>query len=354
MNNYKVIGVMSGTSLDGVDIAYCNFSEDNSKWSYCIEYAETFPYSDTWKETLSILENLTAFSFVSVHKEYGHFLGKLVSDFIAKHHILPDFIASHGHTIFHQPDKRITCQIGDGAAIVAECGIPVVCDFRSMDVALGGQGAPLVPIGDKFLFSDFDYCLNLGGFANISYECNAKRIAFDICPVNIVLNKIAENSGKVYDYNGNLASVGYMNRELFNMLNGLEYYKKKHPKSLGKEWVTQYFNPLIDKSNLPDEGKLCTICEHIAFQIASIVNPTEKENKNMLVTGGGTYNLFLKVKLEEYCKCKIIIPDAKTIEYKEALIFAFLGVLRVRNDINCFCSVTGASKDNICGAIYMV
>ncbi|MFA4852433.1 MAG: anhydro-N-acetylmuramic acid kinase [Bacteroidales bacterium] len=351
MNNYKVIGVMSGTSLDGVDIAYCNFSEDNSKWSYCIEYAETFPYSDTWKETLSTLDNSTAFRFVSVHKEYGHFLGKLVSDFIAKHHILPDFVASHGHTIFHQPDKRITCQIGDGAAIAAECGIPVVCDFRSVDVALGGQGAPLVPIGDKFLFPDFDYCLNLGGFANISYECNAKRIAFDISPVNIVLNRIAENSGKAYDDNGNLASAGYVNRELLNMLNDLEYYKKIHPKSLGKEWVMQYFNPLIDKFNLPDEDKLCTICEHIAFQIASVVNLAE--NKNMLVTGGGAYNSFLIVRLEEYCKCKIIIPDAKTIEYKEALIFAFLGVLRMNNKNNSLSSVTGATRDNISGAVYL-
>jgi len=351
MNNYKVIGVMSGTSLDGVDIAYCVFSEQNGKWSYCIEYAETLPYNKAWKETLGTLENSTAFRFASVHKEYGHFLGKLVSDFIAKHHILPDSVASHGHTIFHQPDKRITCQIGDGAAIAAECGIPVVCDFRSVDVALGGQGAPLVPIGDKFLFSDFDYCLNLGGFANISYECNAKRIAFDISPVNIVLNRLALLLGKEFDYKGELAASGKLNQSLLDDLNNLEYYRLNPPKSLGKEWLREYIWPIMDKYNISTQDKLCTFCEHVSVQVSYASK--DMSFGRMIITGGGTYNDFLISRIKAYSHHEIFLPDNRTIDFKEALIFAFLGVLRVRNDINCFCSVTGASKDNICGAVYL-
>jgi len=352
MKSYNVIGVMSGTSLDGVDIAYCVFSEEDGKWLYFIKYAELNKYDEYWNNTLLNIENSSAFDFVSTNKLYGHFIGKLLKNFIKKYNIQPDFIASHGHTIFHQPEKMITCQIGDGAAIAAETGLTVICDFRSLDVALGGQGAPLVPIGDKLLFAEYDFCLNLGGIANISFDKEKERIAFDICPVNIVLNKIAQNFGKVYDDNGFLASEGQINQELLNNLNELEYYKSYPPKSLGKEWVMKYFIPIINKSNLSDNDKLCTICEHIAIQISKVVNFSE--NKKMMVTGGGAFNSFLISRIKDYCKCVVIIPDSKTIEYKEALIFAFLGLLRMNNKNNCLSSVTGAKRDNIGGAVYSV
>lgn len=342
---------MSGTSLDGVDIAYCIFLNENKKWSYKIECAETISYDAFWRNTLGSLEKSTAFDFVKIHKQYGHFLGKSISEFVKKYNISPDFIASHGHTIFHQPEKKITFQLGDGAAIVSEINVPVVCDFRSSDVALGGQGAPLVPIGDEFLFPDYDYCLNLGGFANISFKENKKRIAFDICPVNIVLNNIAAACGKEYDKNGDIASCGKMNSDLLNKLNGLDFYKNPFPKSLGKEWVTENFNPLVDEFSISSEDKLHTICEHISFQISNIVN--QKKKDKMLVTGGGAYNSFLISRLKEKCKVEIVIPEKKIIDFKEALIFAFLGVLRMTNHANCLRSVTGAIKDNIGGAVYL-
>ena len=377
-NEYNCIGVMSGTSLDGVDIAFCKFYFENNKWQYSIEQAETIKYDKSWKNILAYLENSNALNFVIIHKQYGHFLGKLISKFIRKHRVTPDFIASHGHTIFHQPENKITFQIGDGAAIAAECGFPVVCDFRSLDVAMGGQGAPLVPIGDKLLFADYDYCLNLGGFANISFENKNKRIAFDICPVNIVLNKIAENFGKEYDENGAISAKGKINLSLLNELNDLGYYKNNFPKSLGKEWVLKYFFPILNKYNIPDEDKLCTVCEHIALQISHQLASTSlsnhstslsnhstnisiskcnnqnrhANNNKMLITGGGAYNSFLISRINENCKVLTDIPSKKIIDFKEALIFAFLGVLRITNNVNCLSSVTGASSNNIGGAVY--
>jgi len=351
MNNYKAVGVMSGTSLDGVDIAYCIFSEDKGKWLYRIECAETAPYDKIWKETLGTLENSTASHFIEIHKNYGHFLGKLICGFITKNKLQPDLIASHGHTVFHQPEKQITCQIGDGAAIAAECGIPVVCDFRSGDVAFGGQGAPLVPIGDKFLFPGFEYCLNLGGFANISYEYHAKRIAFDISPVNIVLNRLASLLGKDYDNKGRLAASGKLNRSLLSDLNGLGYYHLNPPKSLGREWLQENIQPVMDKYAVPVQDKLYTFCEHIGMQVSRAIK--DMSHGRMIITGGGAYNDFLISRIRAYLNHEIFIPDNKTIEFKEALIFAFLGVLRMRSEINCFCSVTGASRDSICGAVYL-
>jgi anhydro-N-acetylmuramic acid kinase len=351
MNVLKGIGVMSGTSLDGVDVAYCEFAEENNKWKYSILNAETFTYSNSLKSTLANLENSSALDFAHTHKEYGHFLGKLINDFITKNKIVPEFVASHGHTIFHQPEIKFTFQIGDGAAIAAECGLPVICDFRSLDVAKGGQGAPLVPVGDKLLFDEFEFCLNLGGFANISYDKNNVRIAHDICPVNIVLNNLTRTIGKEFDFEGGLASKGRINSELLKDINQLEFYHLNAPKSLGKEWVLKYLMPVLDRYEISLEDKLATLCEHIAYQIAVIVGSAS--SKKMLVTGGGAYNKFLMSKISELCNCKVIIPDSKTVEYKEALIFAFLGLLRLNKQVNCLKSVTGAESDNVGGAIYL-
>ena len=346
---HHVIGLMSGTSLDGLDIAFCEFHQSDGRWNYRIVHAETISYSKEWRDRLSNLESGTAFDFAAADCSYGHLLGKCTRQFIDLHHLRPDFIASHGHTIFHQPQKMLTTQIGKGAAIAAETGFHVVSDFRSLDVALGGQGAPLVPIGDRLLFPDFDYCLNLGGFANISYEKAGSRIAFDICPVNIVLNKLANILDLGYDPEGQNAGRGMINAELLGKLNSLSFYGEPPPKSLGKEWVIQHISPLLEDAKCSVNDLLATYCEHVAIQVASSVQGGAE--KKLLITGGGAFNNFLIGRIQHHTNIRIVLPDAHTINYKEALIFAFLGVLRWRNEVNCLCSVTGASRDSSGGLI---
>jgi anhydro-N-acetylmuramic acid kinase len=348
MNYYKVIGLMSGTSLDGVDIAYCHFYLKD-KWTFEILIAETIPYPAEWKTTLQNLPNSQAIDLAKADIEYGNYLGEITAKFISIHKLNPDFISSHGHTIFHQPGRRLTLQIGKGTCISAKTSVPVIYDFRSLDVVLGGQGAPLVPIGDKFLFSEYKYCLNLGGIANISYETAKGRIAFDICPLNLAINHLAGEAGKLYDEDGIMASVGGLNADLLDKLNKLPYYKIYPPKSLGREWFETCFLPLIDDKNIDLKDRLRTTTEHIAFQLSR--NFDLMPGENILITGGGAMNSFLIKQLERLTGVKIHLPDRKLIDFKEALIFAFLGVLRWRNEINCLCSVTGAKRDSSGGII---
>lgn len=352
MDKYRVIGLMSGTSQDGLDIAFCTISVKNNKWSYIINKAYTIKYNAKLKHKLSALETASASDLAAAHMEFGEYMGLQVNKFIKKYKIKPDFIASHGHTIFHRPDKGFTFQLGAGASIAATCNMQVVADFRSLDVALGGQGAPLVPIGDRLLFTDYDYCLNLGGFANVSYEKLNKRLAFDICPVNIVLNQYAEMLGMEYDAGGDLSRKGTVNEKLLNELNSLAFYKTKKgkPKSLGKEWVIEFVMPLFKKHAIAENDILRTFTEHIAWQIAAALN--NKTSSKVLVTGGGAYNKFLLERIKAKSRCKFILPGDVLINYKEALIFALLGVLKVRNEINTLRSVTGASSDSSGGAVY--
>ncbi len=348
----KVIGVMSGTSLDGVDLAFVEFKEGNGQINFSLQACETISYNNEWKKSLKESISLNAESFCKLNVDYGHFLGKLIIDFIKKNNLSVDLIASHGHTIFHQPQNKFTVQIGDGASIHAETKLPVINDFRSLDVALGGQGAPLVPVGDQLLFSEYKYCLNLGGIANISYQDkNQIRKAFDICPVNMILNYLSEETGMPYDKDGLRAEKGNLSDTLFNQLNQLEYYKLSAPKSLGYEWFLQTFLPLVKSSSLSTEDKLNTACHHIAFQIAKTIVGDDKNSK-MLVTGGGAKNKFLLSLLKKYCATEAIIPEGKIIDYKEALIFALLGYLRVQNNTNVLSSVTGASANSISGALH--
>jgi anhydro-N-acetylmuramic acid kinase len=353
LETYNVVGLMSGTSLDGLDIAFCRFSHQDGQWSYQILNAETVSYSQELKESLIAMETSSALDFLEADIQYGFYLGQRVSDFIIRHDIRPDFISSHGHTIFHQPERKISIQVGSGKAIAAKCSLPVVSDFRSLDVALGGQGAPLVPVGDKLLFPSYDYCLNLGGFANISYEHKGKRLAYDICPVNIVMNDVALRLGSPFDRNGDFAKDGLLSNYLLNELNQLPFYKQigDGPKSLGKEWVQKNVDPLLEKYELDDHDLLHTFCEHIAVQVGRAVN--DKPKGKMLVTGGGAYNSYLIERIRANCKQAVELPDATTIEFKEALIFAFLGVLRMRKEINCLKSVTGAIRDNCGGSVYL-
>jgi anhydro-N-acetylmuramic acid kinase len=351
MDTYKVIGVMSGTSLDGLDLACCHFTKNGDKWHYKILKAVTIEYNEERKKLLSKIMLGNALEMTAADAELGIFIGKEIKKMVTKNSLAVDFISSHGHTIFHQPAKGFTLQIGSGAHICATAKLPVVCDFRSLDVALGGQGAPLVPVGDKLLFSSYEYCLNLGGIANISFDQAGNRIAFDICPVNIVLNNLAEQSGKPYDKNGEMAARGKVNKDLLQQLNRMDYYKAKFPKSIGREWIDETIFPLMKKINLSVDDKLATFCAHVAEQTSNILLRSGGE---MLVTGGGAFNNFLVEKIKAACagKVKVVVPDAETIMFKEALIFAFLGVLRMRSEVNCLSSVTGADKDSMGGVVY--
>jgi anhydro-N-acetylmuramic acid kinase len=353
MDTYKVIGVMSGTSLDGLDLAYCHFINEKGTWTYKIFEAATIEYTEERKKQLNKIMLGSALEITAADAELGKFIGKEIKKMITKNSLAVDFISSHGHTIFHQPSKGFTLQIGSGAHICAEAKLPVVCDFRTLDVALGGQGAPLVPIGDKLLFSSYEYCLNLGGIANISFDQAGNRIAFDICPVNIVLNELAKQSGKPYDENGKMAASGKVNKDLLQQLNSMDYYKAKFPKSIGREWIDEAILPLVQKMKISIEDKLATFCQNIAEQIANILLRSGGE---MLITGGGAFNTFLVEKITDACagKVKIVVPDANIIMFKEALVFAFLGVLRMRNEVNCLSSVTGADRDNVGGAVYFI
>ena len=349
--NYTVIGVMSGTSLDGVDLAHIHFHIENNKWSYEIYECDTISYSTEMISKLKSGINFNLNDLSNLNIEYTNLLGNIISEFISKNNISSlDAVCSHGHTILHQPQNGFTLQIGNLPEIAEIVKQKVVCDFRVQDVKLGGQGAPLVPIGDRILFSEFDYCLNLGGFSNISFEENNQRIAFDISPVNTVLNFYANTFGLDYDDDGQISETGILNTDLFNELNRLEFYQKSFPKSLGFEFVKETVLPIIESYFIATEDKMRTFTEHIAFQIGKIL---QSKSGKLLVSGGGVYNKFLIKRMQAHLPTiEIVIPDEKTIQFKEALIFALLGVLKLRNEINVLASVTGAKQDHSSGEIY--
>lgn len=355
---WHVIGMMSGTSLDGVDLAYVKITR-NKGYHFEILKTKSVNYSEMWKRRLQNAFEYKGEKLTKMHADYGIFLGDLAKDFIVKNKIENlDFIASHGHTIFHDPEQHYTLQIGSGAHIASQAGKKVICDFRVQDVALGGQGAPLVPIGDHLLFSEYDFCLNIGGFANVSFDNGIDRIAFDICPTNIVLNHFTREQGFEYDDKGKMAAKGLVNDDLLYKLNSLEFYEQEQPKSLGYEFIVDTVLPIFKEFDLTFEDKLRTFVEHSAIQISSNINEIsanfDKESLQVLITGGGAFNDFMIERIREHTNARIVIPSKKIIEFKEALLFAFLGVLKDQEEVNCLKSVTGAIKDHSSGVIYNV
>lgn len=347
-NEIFAIGLMSGTSLDGVDLVYVKFLKNEYQY-FDIIHATTIAYSKEWKQLLQNGFHFSDKKLKDLDVIYGAYLGGLINDFLYNYKIKTiDFIASHGHTILHQPENGITLQIGSGKEIAKKTKHKVVCDFRTQDVTLGGQGAPLVPIGDEFLFSNYNFCLNLGGFSNISFKKDANRIAFDICPVNIVLNHYAQKINVEFDDSGKMAASGEINQELLAKLNALDFYEKEPPKSLGLEWVQEKIFPLIDAYELEIPNVLNTFVEHIAMQIGKVI----QNSNSVLITGGGAFNSFLIKRLKFYANVKIKQQSKELINYKEALIFAFLGLLKIDNQINCLKTVTGASKNHSSGVIF--
>ncbi|QZK89483.1 anhydro-N-acetylmuramic acid kinase [Flavobacterium sp. CHNK8] len=348
---YNIIGVMSGTSLDGIDLANIVFTAKNNTWEFEILETETVSYSPDWLNKLKSAVSFSSEKLAELNEAYTQLLGEVILNFILKNKLKSiDAVCSHGHTILHQPEKGITLQIGNLPHIASIVKQKVVCDYRVQDVALGGQGAPLVPIGDRILFSEYDYCMNLGGFSNLSFEVNQERIAFDICPVNTVLNHYSNTLGLAYDDKGAIAKKGECHATLLQKLNALDYYQKKHPKSLGFEFVKEIIIPLIDQYDLSIEDKLNTFTNHIAIQIA---NALPNKTGTLFITGGGAYHNFLIETIQnELPLATIIIPSPNIIEFKEALIFGILGILRLENKINVLKSVTGAKMNHSSGKIY--
>jgi anhydro-N-acetylmuramic acid kinase len=340
---------MSGSSLDGVDIAYCEFSFNNS-WHYKIVNTQTVSCSEEWRVALTEMPYQKGNKLIEYDIRYGNYLGDLVVKFCDNYKVKPTLIAAHGHTIFHDPGKGFTFQLGNGQALAATTGIKTIADFRIGDIQLGGQGAPLVPIGDELLFSEFDYCINLGGIANISFVNKGKRVAFDICPANQLLNYLSRQMGKSFDENGNIAQLGKLNSNLFKALNNHTYYTQLYPKSISNQLVTDTFIKIISDSDASVEDSLYTVCKHIAYQINQVIRNDRKSN--ILITGGGAHNNFLITAIQKELMQDVKIPDMLIVDYKEAMIFAFMGVLRIERKINCLASATGARKNSSSGVIY--
>lgn len=365
---FHVIGLMSGSSCDGLDIVYVEFQYSSESTTYKVLEGKTVGFDEALTKKLLNAHKLETFDFLLFDREFGHWIGEQIVKFISEKSIPKekiDFVCSHGHSIFHQPQKRITVQIGHGASIAAECGLTVISDFRSLDVALKGQGAPLVPIGDRVLFKDYTFCLNLGGICNVSFEENpskseeSKRIAYDITYCNMGLNYYANKAGKTYDEDGNLAKAGTVNQDVLSKLKNLSFFQSVEPKSLGREYFESDFLPIVESANLDVKDCLATLVEHAADLIADAIKLALKKGTmskpaKMLCTGGGAHNKYLISRLSEKLEgeCEVVVPDALTVDFKEALVFGFLGVLRWLNKPNCLQSCTGAIRNCIGGCIY--
>lgn len=357
---YKVIGLMSGSSLDGLDVAFVQLQENGGKWNYEILQADCFEYDGAWIAKLKNATGLSGLDYQLLHAEYGHYLGRQVNNFIVKNHLQHqvNLISSHGHTTFHEPAKLMTAQLGDGAAIAAETQLPVVTDLRALDIALGGEGAPIVPIGEKMLMDEYSYFLNLGGIANISANNEDTFIAFDVCAANRVLNMLAEEKGKEYDDGGNIAAAGNINTALLKQLNDLEYYKRPYPKSLANDFGITTVFPIMKQTGINVEDAMRTYVEHIIAQIkeAIVRCGLPVVGGRLLATGGGAFNSFLIARLKEVLQemeIEICIPEEKLIKFKEALIMALIGTLRWREEYNVLSSVTGAKRNSIGGALWL-
>ena len=369
---YRAIGLMSGSSLDGLDIAFVEFQEQGGKWNYEILQADCYAYPDEWVIKLKEAINLSAKEYQLLHAEYGHYTGQQVNRFIEEHQLQYKVavIASHGHTTFHMPEKKMTAQLGDGAAIAAETQLPVVSDLRALDVAFGGQGAPIVPIGEKLLLGEYNFFLNLGGIANISFSPpslmeeggrGGEFIAFDVCPANRVLNMLVNELGMEFDEGGEIAASGTVNEALLEKLNSLDYYKTPYPKSLANDFGTDIIYPIIKDSGIEIKDAARTFVEHIVVQIREAISTLknsklETPNSKLLATGGGGFNTFLIKRLSESLKelnIELIVPDNKLVNFKEALIMAFIGILRWRQEKNVLTSATGAFRASIGGALWI-
>lgn len=340
---------MSGTSLDGLDVVEVEFTQSSSGWSFQLCESAQFNFPDALLQQLSNADKQDGAGLVQADLEFSKFCIQSINSFRDSFQSRAAFISSHGHTVFHEPGRGITLQIGSGAIISTLTGLTTICDFRSQDVALGGQGAPLVPFADSLLFDEYDLTLNLGGFANLS-SLQTPLIGFDLCPCNMLLNHLSAELGHSYDSEGSLAREGSINPELLEKLNSINYYRLPPPKSLGKEWFENTILPLLSNAQMNDWKSLLATCtEHIA----TVIGNSLKGDKSCLITGGGAFNTFLIERIRHHSGAAITLPDAEIIEYKEAIDFTFLGLLRLLESQNVSNTVTGAKKSSVSGAVYL-
>lgn len=355
---YYVIGLMSGSSLDGLDIIHTSITYATGKWEYEINHADCIPFSEEWKERLKHAHTSTIPEFLNLHTDFGQYLAEQINDFKEKYNLLHKihFIASHGHTVFHDPANQTTFQIGDGATIAAQTGYTTISDLRNMDIALGGQGAPIVPIADRILFKTYDYCLNIGGISNVTIN-REEPIAFDICPANQIFNALAQKAGQPFDDEGALAAKGQINEQLLDQLNALDYYQIEAPKSLDNRYSEDNILTLL--SEYSPEDALATAVAHVSHQVVNSIKAYfNNQSEKMLCTGGGAFNKFLIESIQKELKenqldIEVVVPDNELIEFKEALAMALIGVLRWREEENVLSSVTGASRNSIGGALWL-
>lgn len=369
-STFEIVGLMSGTSLDGVDLALCRLdapTSDQPGWRADVEAATTVPYPASWLDVLQRAHTLTGSSLLRAHAKLGEYFGQSASEFIRNQRNRGDLVASHGHTIFHQPagtpadPAPLTFQLGHGASLAAACGRPVVCDFRSTDVALGGQGAPLVPLGDRLLFGQYGCCLNLGGIANLSVETRAGgRLAYDVCACNQLFNNLAAEAGLPYDADGTLARQGVIVPALLATLDAPAYLHEPPPKSLGREWIEEHALPLLRDQAVSLPDRMRTAVRHVAGHLARAIREALAQappgtDRRVLVTGGGAHHGLLLAELRALLgdSATVVVPDARLVDFKEALIFALLGALRWRGEINTLASATGARRDSVGGAVYL-
>lgn len=360
---YKVIGLMSGSSLDGLDIVFVEIEEKGGKWAYQVLNAACLPFEHDLQQQLQLAPTLSAKDLALLDANFGRYIGQQVNSFISTHQLQykVGLIVSHGHTVFHHP-PHFTTQIGNGACIAAETSLPVVSDLRAMDVAMGGQGAPIVPMGELLLYPGYTYFLNIGGIANISFRGEKTYDAFDVCPANRVMNLLANDIGKSFDEGGELAKKGNIVEGLLDQLNAQEYYWQTFPKSLANEFGTEVLLPLIKSFKLDIRDSLCTYVEHVAMQLSEAIQQINRKRgftpaiEKILVTGGGAMNAYLVERLSVYLEplnIHIEVPDRQTVEYKEAIVMALLGVLRWREEPTVLHTVTGAKEQSIGGALWM-
>lgn len=345
---------MSGTSLDGLDLCAVEFERTNGRWTYRIHAFETIPYRGTlWPEHLTAAYRDRGALRTQVSHEFALWCQGQWLDFGARHQFAAHAVAHHGHTVEHDPLRGITVQIGHEASAFASSPIPVVGDFRSGNVARGGQGAPLVPLADRDLFEDFAVCVNLGGFSNASWtDGGGLRRAGDLGPCNGLLNPLAGELGRDYDPEGTYAATGTARPT--PDLEKLHYYGAPFPKSLGREWMETDFLPAFNaKRPNRTEDALATASAHIAWSIAQGLRAANAPKGPALLSGGGAYNTDLIRRLRETApEWEWTVAPKDILEAKEALAFAYLGLLRLRGEPNVLASYAGGTADGCDGSIF--
>lgn len=348
---------MSGSSLDGLDIGIIDIIKKGNELSYEVIRCDTIEYSTEWKKSLTSLPNASAKELANNDMAYSRYMSELIRSFLKEEDQI-DYVSLHGHTLFHEPENGFTYQLGNGGVLSARLGLPVVCDFRSKDIGLGGKGTPLAPIVDSYFYNEYEVLINLGGICNLTFLSKKETIAWDVCPCNQLLNFLSEKMNLAYDKDGLIARNGKLNLDFLNILEKNPYYSEKYPKSLDNQYIKQNIIRELDSYTIPLEDQLHTTCIFVARQIKAAIQMAVKSlevawPEKILITGGSAHNAFLIQCIKEHCAPSVVsIPDETIINYKEIILMALCAYLRVNNQENTLSEVTGSSRNSIGGAIY--